>query len=507
MTRDAHAVSLRAPARRGSTLLVALALALGGPTVATAQLISPGKLSTAHAAVEGMRNCTQCHELRQRGSANPKCLECHAPLAQRIAAKAGLHASYGSQNCAECHKEHFGLAYRLVDLDTAAFDHGKTGYDLRLGHAQVACRDCHTAARIAATDVRAFKGKHGALGRTFLGLPTTCRACHEEDDPHERQFATRACDRCHDEAKWTAAPRFNHDRTRYPLTGEHRTVRCSACHPNGSTDPQAPRVRYVGLSFQGCTACHEDHHRGAMGGTCTDCHSTAGWPRLNRATFEGRFDHGATKFPLRGAHADVTCHVCHGRRVARPAGIRITFAARAAGGTYPRPVFAACQSCHVDRHDGVFKASAGGIACNRCHGEVGWSPATFGLEQHARVERFPLTGAHQAVPCIACHAGTGADSTTATVFRLSQTDCASCHAERDPHGGQFPGVPCDRCHGTATFTIAQFDHSTTRYPLDGAHASVPCASCHRAERAADGTLVRRYKPLGTACKDCHGGRS
>jgi len=505
MPSDAGAVPIRAPARRGSAIL--MALVVGVPAVGSAQLISPGKLASPHSALEGMRNCTQCHALRQRGSANPKCLECHAPLAKRIADSTGLHATYGGRNCAACHKEHFGPTYRLVELDTATFEHGKTGYDLRLGHATVACGDCHTPEHIVSAEVRAFKGQHRALDRTFLGLPTACRSCHADDDPHERQFATRACDRCHDEAEWTAAPRFNHDRTRYRLTGEHRTARCAACHPDASKDPTAPRVQYVGLTFGACTACHKDHHRGAMGGTCTDCHTTAGWRRLNRNTFEGRFDHGATKFPLRGAHADVKCRTCHGRATARPKGIRMTFAAREAGATYPRPHFAACQSCHLDRHDGAFKASPGGITCDRCHGEVTWRPTTFGLAQHARVERFSLTGAHQAVPCIACHAGTGADSASATVFHLAKTDCASCHAERDPHAGQFAGVPCDRCHRTASFIVAQFDHSTTRYPLDGAHASVPCASCHRAAQATDGTVVVRYKPLGTACKDCHGGAS
>ncbi len=43
---------------------------------ATAQ-ISPGKLSKAHAHLEGVANCTQCHTLGKKVS-NEKCMACHS---------------------------------------------------------------------------------------------------------------------------------------------------------------------------------------------------------------------------------------------------------------------------------------------------------------------------------------------------------------------------------------------------------------------------------------------
>jgi hypothetical protein len=64
------------------------------------------------------------------------------------------------------------------------------------------------------------------------------------------------------------------------------------------------------------------------------------------------------------------------------------------------------------------------------------------------------------------------------------------------------GRDCATCHGIDAFTIAAFDHSTTRYPLDGAHRDAPCAACHTTRADTQGMV--RYRPLGTECGDCHG---
>src|SRR5512141_2534491 len=99
-----------------------------------AQLFSPGKLATPHAALEGLRNCTSCHELRQRGTSNALCLDCHKPLAARITAGTGLHRTSGTRNCASCHRDHLGVDHRLVALDTASFTHDTTGFTLGGSH-------------------------------------------------------------------------------------------------------------------------------------------------------------------------------------------------------------------------------------------------------------------------------------------------------------------------------------------------------------------------------------
>lgn len=80
-----------------------------------------------------------------------------------------------------------------------------------------------------------------------------------------------------------------------------------------------------------------------------------------------------------------------------------------------------------------------------------------------------------------------------------------CHAEDDPHGGQFAGEPCDACHTDRTFEIDGFDHSRARYQLDGAHRGLACAECHPGEPTAGGGQMTRYRPLKSECTDCHGG--
>ena len=139
--------------RRSAELVIALAgaLALVAAPPARAQVISPGKLSAPHADLEGMRNCTECHELGKAGADDRRCLACHAPLARRIAAGRGLHARFRNQQCAACHKEHFGRDFELVRFDPRGFDHARTGFRLSPSHARMECRDCHAPASITAS--------------------------------------------------------------------------------------------------------------------------------------------------------------------------------------------------------------------------------------------------------------------------------------------------------------------------------------------------------------------
>ena len=71
--------------------------------------ISPGDLTKAHADLEGIFKCTQCHILGDKVS-NDKCLECHKEIKSRIDQKKGYHASreVRGKDCAVCHSEHHG---------------------------------------------------------------------------------------------------------------------------------------------------------------------------------------------------------------------------------------------------------------------------------------------------------------------------------------------------------------------------------------------------------------
>ena len=154
-------------------------------TTAYGQLISPGKLSSAHADLGGITKCTTCHALGQRSASNTLCLDCHTPLKTRIEAEKGYHSTVMEENCADCHKEHFGVDFVLVRLDTLQFDHKDAGFELRGAHQEASCRGCHVPEYIVAADVRTFKGEHDALDNTFLGLDTSCMGCHEDASPHQ----------------------------------------------------------------------------------------------------------------------------------------------------------------------------------------------------------------------------------------------------------------------------------------------------------------------------------
>ena len=141
--------------------------------------------------------------------------------------------------------------------------------------------------------------------------------------------------------------------------------------------------------------------------------------------------------------------------------------------------------------------------CDNCHDEEDWLPTSYGIERHDRESGFQLTGAHIPVICSACHTEVDSAGYRSLNFRFAEQTCVTCHAQDDPHAGQFGGRECTACHDTRSFTVASFDHSATRWPLDGAHEDVPCASCHMKTMKKEGTLVVRYRPLETECKACH----
>ena len=519
--------------------LAALVVLLAAAEAVPAQMVSPGKLSTAHAGLEGVRGCTQCHQLKQRGSSPKLCLSCHEALAGRLAQRKGYHATVAERSCGECHKEHLGRDFDVLRLDSARFAHDDTGYELRGKHLTAGCRGCHAPEKVRAPGVRGHKGGAAFLRRTFLGLARNCTACHNDDDPHDKQFAGEECSSCHVEEKWESVPRFEHGRSAYRLTGAHTTVECAGCHKSAE---QGETVRWRGLTFASCADCHRDPHANRMGASCTRCHTTADWSRITADLSKG-FDHKRTGFVLRGAHEQAECATCHARP--RPnTGIALRFVVGSADATYPRPVVKDCGSCHIDPHPRAV-AVASSTSCAGCHSEQAWTPVRYGPEKHGRT--FPLDGAHLVATCVSCHRAEPAKARftlpavstcrschkaddphkdrfgavaceechstkewQAARFehkRFSAQSCVSCHSENDPHNGQFKAVGCETCHTTNTFRLASFDHKGTRFPLDGAHQKVECGSCHPVERDGRSRTFVRYKPLQTTCRSCHGSDS
>lgn len=485
---------------------------------AHADVFSPGELSKPHHALEGLGNCTQCHPAGQRLS-QASCLNCHTELKPRIQKGLGFHGRISGEqlNCENCHKEHQGISFQLIDWGPGGqkrFEHGKTGWPLKGKHTPLECAACHEPRLIFTPAIQQLTKAHPER-KTFLGLKAECAACHF--DEHRGQTED-SCETCHTEAHWKPAPLFNHDKTQYPLQGKHRQVECRKCHPSATESAPAKAfpapvsetfLKFSPIEHRTCLDCHDDPHEGKFGARCTSCHTVQGWKVIRGASQERAF-HDKTRFPLKGAHLDVACKSCHGPSPGQPAG-------------YKNLKFEQCSNCHVDAHQGQLASEAGGARmpdCETCHGVEGFTPVSFSLEAHQKT-RYPLEGAHQTVPCFSCHgansallskvsAAVRADlrrkgraelfSTVAFDFKKPLEQCESCH--QDVHRGQFAkdGLACNRCHQTTSFFKLRFDHQQTRFPLEGAHQTTACTACHAP--TAKGEPVR-YKPLATTCASCH----
>jgi hypothetical protein len=215
----------------------------------------------------------------------------------------------------------------------------------------------------------------------------------------------------------------------------------------------------------------------AKGGTnCAACHVETGWSKA-------RFNHDETGYPLRGAHAKVTCEGCH------PHDFRTA-------------VSQICSGCHRDRHAGEF-----GLHCEGCHNETRWSETLFGPDAH-RSTSFPLTGKHAVIPCRECH-GDMRDRT----FSQTALACVACH-QKDylnagltslDHVASHFSRDCQACHNTWSYFPARFDAHDACFPLSaGPHAPIRCAQCHTLRSAGLVVTVPPTCSTGSyTCTSCH----
>jgi hypothetical protein len=517
---------------------LALVLLAATATQAVAQgLASPGPLSSAHAGLDNLTRCLDCHDAGRELSGR-KCLTCHVSIAAELRADRGYHAlatRHGTAlACGSCHSEHNGRPFDLISWRSMGgrdrFDHAQTGWPLEGAHARQRCEACHTARLVTDAAVRADRSL--SVARTYLGLGTACASCHL--DEHRGRVGPR-CERCHTVEAWKPA-RFDHARTRFPLTGRHAALRCAQCHsmrtqpvtgPTGVVDSSFLDFRATRTGWdRGCVGCHASPHRDAARvGACERCHTTAGW--FDLADSVRHFDHAAVGFPLRGAHAGAPCESCHlaTPRSPLPAGVALVRENFLRTFDRVRMVFHRCDACHASVHQSELAGAFASEDCAACHDQSRFTPTSFSAAAHDS-SAFPLTGAHRAIPCSACHKLLpGAPARSGQIrFRFGALNCAACHD--DPHRGQFAGhhVPgsavaaaseaqaptaCTPCHDTREWSRVTFDHDSTRYPLRGAHRTVACGKCHTPPAAG---LPARFTGLGTTCSaagchaDPHGGQ-
>jgi hypothetical protein len=350
--------------------------------------------------------------------------------------------------------------------------------------------------------------------------------------PHGKGFQID-CTKCHTSKSWTvdrSTMQFDHDSTAYKLIGQHKSVNCRSCH--------------ISLEFKtihsDCKDCHADVHNKTVGSECSRCHTPNSW------NVEKILDiHQQSRFPLMGAHRQVSCSECHKsssnlqydivgiecidchqkdfQNTTSPNHVQGCFstnclechtdnsinwntevidhsffpltAGHAVGCTQCHTsgkfekISTACNSCHLTNYNSaqVPNHINAGINkdCETCHTTTAWKPSTF----NHTTTGFELTGSHRnVVQCSDCHKG---NLTSANPL------CVSCHQAQyntapNHKSGGYP-TDCAMCHNTNNWLEATFDHSKTHFPLTGAHKTAECADCHKGV----------FTGTPTACNSCH----
>ena len=335
----------------------------------------------------------------------------------------------------------------IIKFVNNPFDHNLTSFSLIGQHKTIDCRKCHP-------------------DLVFSNATTICISCHK--DVHQ-QTVGQDCERCHTPISWGVKNIVEiHQKSRFPLNGQHAKTDCYKCHKSASL------LRFDPMETS-CIGCHSkdylstsqpSHTLSRFPKECLLCHSEITWQPAN-------FNHNVnTTFPLTGGHLGITCNNCH-----------------VSGYT---KISTACLSCHLPKYNA--STNPGHIAarfsteCKTCHTVNSWKPALF---DHSISTTFPLTGGHTGVSCIACHA---------KGYANTPTGCSGCHlssynATTNPgHITAKFSTDCTLCHNETSWKPSFFNHNTaTTFPLQGSHIGVTCIGCH----------PKSYAGTASDCASCH----
>lgn len=465
-----------------------------------------------HGAHDKLR-CEQCHtsasaEALKEGEKrflglSTRCVSCHEDS----------HKGAFGADCASCHgqSEEFKRA--------AGFVH-TTAFALEGGHANLECARCHESSGV--TSVAAL-----------LGTPQPvrdCVSCHE--DVHKGVYGP-SCASCHGTGRpFNQASEFKHT-SAFPLTVGHANVACKECHQEGGSH-SIGSLRAHPQPNRSCNACHASPHREDLirlvaqsvsrpePATCTECHGMEDESFLIPNARMTPAQHAGAGMSLALPHEKAKCEDCHkemgkreaiaDHRKARPQDLRASFATH-----FPGREPDNCVACHEDVHKGQFDSGWTHGRCVECHAREHFKNPVYDVKMHARCV-FPLTGAHEAVACNACHKETDGKVRR---FVPTATACAECHA--DVHQGEFDAagrpnivdgkVGCARCHGTSSFRDVAWTtdgHGLwTGYDLRGKHLTAKCDQCHARSGKPDlhgMTLQRAPKDCASCHQDVHAGQ-
>ena len=280
--------------------------------------------------------CKLCHTSGKFEKIAAECNACHNRQYQE--AQLPKHAEHVIPvSCETCHTAN--------GWKPSTFNHLSTGYELKDAHRSIVqCSDCH-------------KGNLTSAGQG-------CLSCHQvqfnEAPDHKKLNFSTDCSKCHSQKNWIETT-FSHAATNYPLTGAHKTAKCSACHT--ATLAGTPTL---------CKSCHltayntsqlPAHATAGIPVDCETCHTPVSWK-------PSAFNHTSTGYELKGAHrAIVQCSACHkGNLTSAPQ---------------------TCIGCHQVQYDGApgHRLNNYSTECTKCHSQTNWLATSF---DHSTTS-FPLT--------------------------------------------------------------------------------------------------------------------
>ena len=375
-------------------------------------------------------DCASCHKTLVFSEAQTNCFSCHKDI----------HQNTVGFNCERCHSTNTWIVKNINQV------HQLGRFPLVGVHQSVDCQRCH----------------QGYSNLNFQLINSTCFSCHSTQyysttaPNHVAAGYSTDCESCHSvsSAAW-AAQNIQHDF--FPLKGGHKIDNCFACHKQNT---------FAGLTSD-CVSCHLSNYNNTinpnhaslkMSTDCKLCHS------INSFT-QATFNHTTTGFALTGMHTSISCNDCHKGTAA---------------------VTTACVSCHQANYNSAPNHTAQNYPtdCTMCHSTTNWTQSTFNHTTTA----FPLTGTHTTLTCNSCHTNG---------FGTIPTTCVSCHQANfnsaPNHTAQNYPTDCTMCHSTTNWIQSTFNHTTTAFPLTGAHTTVTCNSCH----------TNGFGAIPTTCVSCH----
>ncbi len=360
--------------------------------------------------------------------------------------------------------------------------------------------------------------------------------------PHGESFDMN-CESCHTTSDWKidlTKIEFNHEKTDFPLLGQHNSVSCKSCHHTLVFDKTGSQ----------CNDCHKDIHEGTVGFACENCHEPSYWIVTDITEI-----HQLSRFPLFGQHNRADCVECH----ESSSNLRFD------------PLGVRCFDCHSNDFNSSQNpdhiASGFSTDCEECHNI---NSSEWSLDGNIAHTFFPLVLGHSIGDCFQCHQTGGFTGLSKNCFNCHEnqynsasspnhtvltfpTNCEECHslnpgwepAEYSEHDGQYFPIysgqhngewnicadchtisnnysvfECITCHehnqsdmdgehrGVSGYQYVSlqcfachpsgsgegtFNHASSNFPLLGAHNGVDCAQCHSSG----------YSGTSTECFFCH----